>query len=509
MEKIKLNKIVYIKVFFIDVAHQVRYNFNQANGVINGFAKVSVKGKDLGKIMNLEDYKNSNNFSATYSPEDNKLRLYFSKRVSGELWAFLKDAGFGWAQKQDLLYCTWSPAREDVCAALAEEIEMEETTLVERAEAKAARLEELSHKREREGGAYLNAARELSKRFYMGQPILVGHHSERKARRDKDKMESATRIGQELISTSNYWKYRAEGVEAFANMKNSRRTRVNRIKTLLAELRGYQRQINNAHRALGIWSKIEKLEKTSNFEATVKYYAEFTGKGGCAPYLRGNSVGYQLEQGVMTAEEAIGFCKSHFQKYLEGATTYRWINHTLNRLEYENEMLGETEYFSDNLTPTIIKAFARTQGAEKPECKKVTGGYELSSKVPLPLHIFNGHAITLSDVCWRHLMKDSAYTVPNKVVVPAKPPILNFKAIEELRGVVYGRVQSFEQVSMTKDEYRSVHKDYRGVKHSECGKFRFKIAMVRCAQTGRLELKAVFLSDSKAHEAPEPIKEAS
>jgi hypothetical protein len=39
-------------------------------------------------------------------------------------------------------------------------------------------------------------------------------------------------------------------------MKNSPRTRANRIKTLLAELRDLQRGINRAHAALAIWEKL-------------------------------------------------------------------------------------------------------------------------------------------------------------------------------------------------------------------------------------------------------------
>jgi hypothetical protein len=39
--------------------------------------------------------------SATYSPEDNKLRLYASMRLSRELYDRVKAAGFKWAPKQD------------------------------------------------------------------------------------------------------------------------------------------------------------------------------------------------------------------------------------------------------------------------------------------------------------------------------------------------------------------------------------------------------------------------
>ena len=75
-------------------------------------------------------------FEATYSPEDNKLRLYASVRLDPDLYQRVKDAGFRWAPQQELFVAPkWTPAREDLCIELAGEITAEQTTLVERAEA--------------------------------------------------------------------------------------------------------------------------------------------------------------------------------------------------------------------------------------------------------------------------------------------------------------------------------------------------------------------------------------
>jgi hypothetical protein len=41
-------------------------------------------------------------FTATYSPEDNKLRLYATSRLDTELYARAKSAGFSWAPRQQL-----------------------------------------------------------------------------------------------------------------------------------------------------------------------------------------------------------------------------------------------------------------------------------------------------------------------------------------------------------------------------------------------------------------------
>ncbi len=192
--------------------------------------------------------------SATYSPEDNKIRLYSSTRLDAETYARVKAAGFKWAPKQDLFVApAWSPEREDLAVELAGEIEPEEMTLAERAQLKAERLDGIASNRIKQANAFERAANELSEAFYMGQPILVGHHSERKARRTQERMQSAMSKAVKASKDANYWLYRAEGVERFANMKNDPRTRANRIKTLLAELRDLQRGINRGWKALEIW----------------------------------------------------------------------------------------------------------------------------------------------------------------------------------------------------------------------------------------------------------------
>ncbi|MEM1154185.1 MAG: DUF3560 domain-containing protein, partial [Pseudomonadota bacterium] len=57
---------------------------------------------------------------ATYSAEDNKLRLYASERLDEALYARVKAAGFRWAPKQNLFVApAWSPEREDLCIELA------------------------------------------------------------------------------------------------------------------------------------------------------------------------------------------------------------------------------------------------------------------------------------------------------------------------------------------------------------------------------------------------------
>ena len=201
------------------------------------------------------------NTSATYSVEDNKLRLYFSERLDTKLYNRVKSAGFKWAPKQELFVSPiWTPQREDLCVELAGDIEAEETTLAERAEAKAYRLNTLSDKRATDANAFQASADRLSERFAGGQPILVGHHSERSARRDQKKMEAAINNAVKAHGLANYWAYRSVGVQGHANYKNKPNVRARRIKTLLADMRGYQRDLNSLYIQLNEWRNLEKLE---------------------------------------------------------------------------------------------------------------------------------------------------------------------------------------------------------------------------------------------------------
>lgn len=66
-------------------------------------------------------------------------------------------------------------------------------TYRERREARADRREDWADSRRRKAGEANARADQLSERFAMGQPILVGHHSEKGARRDQERMHGALR----------------------------------------------------------------------------------------------------------------------------------------------------------------------------------------------------------------------------------------------------------------------------------------------------------------------------
>jgi len=361
-------------------------------------------------------------YTATYSPEDNKLRLYASTRLDAETYSRVKEAGFRWAPRQGLFVApSWSPSREDLLIELAGEIEPEEMTIAERAEIKAERLDNLAAKKHGQANAYARRAEELSQAFYMGQPILVGHHSERKARKTQERMHGAQSQANKAAKAANHWLYKATGVERFANMKSDPRVRANRIKTLLAELRDLQRSINTAHGALDIWARMETDEQ-------IRFaLGRMDSRGTCST----TEIYYAVDRGEMTPADARARCIANAESIINGPNRRRCIEHVLNRLSFERSMLGDVPRYEGELTPVILQAFAREHGTEKPLCTVTDpGSFQIESAVPLPLHLASATYLDLTGDDWRDLMQSTGYSVPEPKArrasnKPAPAPLFN------------------------------------------------------------------------------------
>ena len=159
--------------------------------------------------------------------------------------------------------------------------------------------------------------------------------------------------------------------------------------------------------------------------------------------------------------------------------------------------MGEVSRFEGELTATKIQAFAREHGAHKPKASKQGDQWLLSSSVALPLHIADGNKLLLSDGQWCDLMQASGYEVPKDKA--KQPPILNLKAAS-IKGHSWGGIRVFRQITMTRAEYSAIYHDYRGVKLSACGQFRFKVCKNPKHQSYSGEWCSILITDSKQHE---------
>jgi protein-L-isoaspartate O-methyltransferase len=279
----------------------------------------------------------SRTHTATYSPDDNKLRLYPAARLDAETYARVKAAGFGWAPKQELFVAPmWTPGREDLLLDLAGEIGDEDTSLTERAEQRANRFEQYSENRLGDANGARAAVAAIADGIPLGQPILVGHHSERHARKDAERIENGMRRAVRMWETSKYWTSRAAGAIRAAKYKERPGVRARRIKGLEADARKQERAKAHAQRFVGIWTKrgltLEEARTIANHDwINLPPTPE-------KPY--GTTLYSALADNVLTAEQAREVAVRAHQAVI--ATCDRWLAHIGNRLEYERAMVAES-----------------------------------------------------------------------------------------------------------------------------------------------------------------------
>lgn len=189
-------------------------------------------------------------YTATYSPDDNKLRLYASARLDAETYQRVYAAGFRWASRQELFVAPmWTPEREDLLMELAGEIDDEDTSLRERADATAERADELAGKRSAEADAAFTAARRSIEAIPPGQPILVDHYSAPRHRAALRRHDRNMEAGLRLARLAQYWQRRADRAIANAAHKEAPAVRARRIDRLEADLRRVRRSLESGRLA--------------------------------------------------------------------------------------------------------------------------------------------------------------------------------------------------------------------------------------------------------------------
>ncbi len=297
---------------------------------------------------------------ATYSPDDNKLRMYPACRLEKDLYERVRAGGYIWAPKQQIFVAPmWTPGRYDLAVELAGEVEDEDTTLTERAEERADRFEDYSGKRKHEADRAHSAVAAIADNIPLGQPILVGHHSEKRARKDAERIQNGMRKAIDLWETSKYWQQRAAGAISHAKYKERPDVRHRRIKGIESDKRKAEKAITDSARDLRRWESIDqpdkfKMTKKDGTEATreerAAYIANTTrldvgpGKDGQNRYSAYDVLGLPAEERYKNAPEfTIDEVIEKARRSNERVTAHysRWIAHYDNRLAYERAMLQE------------------------------------------------------------------------------------------------------------------------------------------------------------------------
>lgn len=109
------------------------------------------------------------------------------------------------------------------------------------------RFEALAEKAKKEADAAHQTADRISSFIPPGQPILVGHHSERRHRRDLDRIDKKMRQAIEASKKSDYYARRAASVGQ-GGISSDDPDAIEKLKARLAELEDYQAQMKAANK---------------------------------------------------------------------------------------------------------------------------------------------------------------------------------------------------------------------------------------------------------------------
>ncbi|MEU7583800.1 DUF3560 domain-containing protein [Streptomyces sp. NPDC041068] len=164
-----------------------------------------------------------------------------------------------------------------------------EAERVERAEARAERFEERAGRAAARSSQRRASAHRLAASIPFGQPILMGHHSERRARRDQERIHSDMGTSITEDERAGYWAGRAAAAESYEKFRKDPRRTLRRLETLRADLRrverwqkgesaaGFTRDIGNPETVAELQRRHEELTEEIGFWEEIIAKAEADG----------------------------------------------------------------------------------------------------------------------------------------------------------------------------------------------------------------------------------------
>lgn len=273
-------------------------------------------------------------YSATYSPEDNKLRLYVG-RVPRDEYEKLRAEGWVSTPKQNCNFVApWTPERRDTALEYAGIIEDEDMGPDERAADRAERFGGYRNKRTDEATGRADA--------YDAGPSAHGYQSQARAERAALKHDRIAGRACDAWGKAEYWQRRTAGVISHALYVSSPGVRMGRIKTLEAELRKLQASIAESQKRFDTW---QKIANEPDAEKQLKFAKHFAGYSHSEYPHPDSGVKRSLwrllepyegenERPLSGAEAAALWLSDHTRPEEND-----WTRHYALRLAYENQML--------------------------------------------------------------------------------------------------------------------------------------------------------------------------
>lgn len=283
--------------------------------------------------------------SATYCPEDNKLRLYVG-RVSREEFLKLRAEGWVTLHKQREagggdFAATWTPERRDTALAYAGGvIDDEDKGPAERAADRAERFAIYREKRTNEATGHADR--------FDDRPTAHGFQSQERAERAAARHDRIADRACDAWSKAEYWTRRTAGVIAHALYVSTPAVRMGRIKELEAQQRKNAAEIEEVRKRFRVWSKIAGMtDAAAQTKTAVLFAGNVSHWSNYAHPVTGRSASlYSLlteeESPITGAQAAALYLSNHTNPdspEFQGTRLADWANHYALRLAYENQMM--------------------------------------------------------------------------------------------------------------------------------------------------------------------------
>lgn len=169
------------------------------------------------------------------------------------------------------------------------------TNYEERKAARLDRLEELAQKNESLSNSLYNQAMKMADVIPLGQPILIGHHSEKRDRNYREKIHNTMSKSVEAQKKAEYYKERAESLLSNTAISSDDPNAIDKLQEKLERLEATQELYKAINKIIkGKQPQAEKVEKLMALglrEATaIKLFEpDFCGRVGVPSYKLTNN----------------------------------------------------------------------------------------------------------------------------------------------------------------------------------------------------------------------------
>lgn len=176
---------------------------------------------------------------ATINYDDGKIRVWFPTRLAKDDYQDMRRKGFRWVKPEENFQAPYSASREDYLREKygVEHLGVDDTDLLAVAESRADFYSNWADNAGSKAASAFKTAHDIGSYIPFGQPILVGHHSEKRHRRDIDRIDRNMRAGTEALGRQDHWQDRSAATISHAARRYEKRPLANRLERLEADLR--------------------------------------------------------------------------------------------------------------------------------------------------------------------------------------------------------------------------------------------------------------------------------